>query len=263
MTAILNHANQLDAQRKQAAFMAKQDNYKELLSKVGDFARADKTNPKAGDELSSAHLASWAFGDLKVLESTNKFQKRPDQETLVNLLEAVRDSLGYHEYLPSTDFVRDRDKYDPGVLFPGGSQRTIGIDEPPKEEESASESPSKEIEEQPQKALEEKVDKLQDKVDQVASILAQQALEDKIDQVLSEELGIAEEVRNKANSQESEVAKREHNRSHIDTRPRPSPQEEASKDTEAQELPVSGAQPDTGREEKHEPASHPRWKFWK
>jgi hypothetical protein len=140
MAAILNHANQLDAQRKQAAHMAKQDNYKELLSKVGAFARADEQYSEAGDQLSSAHLASWAFGDLRVLESTNKFQQRPDQETLLDLLEAVRDSLGYQDDL-SKDFVRDRDKYDPGVLFPGGSQPKKGLD-PPKEQERASESSS-------------------------------------------------------------------------------------------------------------------------
>jgi hypothetical protein len=72
MAAILNHANQLDAQRKQAAFTARQDNYKELLSKVGAFARAGSNYTEAGDDLSSAHLASWAFGDQKVLPADGK-----------------------------------------------------------------------------------------------------------------------------------------------------------------------------------------------
>jgi hypothetical protein len=256
MSAIINHVNQLDAQRKQEASMAKQDNYKELLSKVGDYARADKSDPKAGEPLSSAHLASWAFGDQKVLESTNKFQNDPNTDTLINLLEAVRDSLGYHEDLPSTEFVRNPDKYDPSVLFPEGAQRMVGLlTGRAKEQERASEEPSGvsfENKEEPRKALEEKVDQQRDQIDQ---------LHDKLDQLLK--AGQNEEVENKGNSDESEATNRGHTMSLNDTQSRPSPQVDASKDTEAQELPVSGAQPDTGREEKHEPSSHPRWKFWK
>jgi hypothetical protein len=233
--------------------MAKQDNYKELLSKVGAFARDDEPYSEAGDQLSSAHLASWAFGDLRVLESTNKFQQDPDQGTLLDLLEAVRDSLGYQENL-SKDLIRDRYKYDPEILFPEGRKKGLRSG---KEQESASEPPKPPsgvlfVDKQSQKVLEEKVAQQHDQIEQ---------LHDKIDQLL--QAGQNEEVENKDNSEESETGNRGHTTSLMDTQPRPRPQVDASEDTKMREPPVNGAKPDTGMEEKDEPTSHPRWQVWK
>jgi hypothetical protein len=233
MAAILNHANQLDAQRKQAEHMAKQDNYKELLSKVGAFARAGSNYTEAGDDLSSAHLASWAFGDREVLESTNSFQRDPGTETLLNLLEAVRDSLDYKDDLPE-DFTRNKDRYDPKVVFPPpGSTPEFG-----------------------------RAERKRAIIAQKKAELAQQEAELVQLEAREAETRQNEEVRNKENSQESEVAEREQNRSHIDTQPRPGPQVDASENTKIEEPPVNDAKPDTGREERH-PWWKPRRPLWR
>jgi hypothetical protein len=262
ITAVLNHANQLDAQRKQAAFMAKQENYKELLSKVGTFARNEKNDPEAGDALSSAHLASWAFGDRKVLESTNKFQQRPDTETLVTLLEAVRDSLGYKDDLPE-DFTRDPNRYDPKVLFPGGDKPVGGLQPPP-------ELPSKEI------ALQAQQEQIQAQQEQLAQLQAQlgHLLSGQAHQA-SRETGVSgsqgqqpQTGRNEGVTLKiREVAKREHTRSDSDTQTRRSTPVEASEDTETRESsePGNSAKPDirhTDEKEKPESTSDPWWKFW-
>ena len=104
-----SHALQLEKDRIEAERRAKQENYKELLSKVGDFARRQ---PTADDALAAAHLASWAFGDLEVLAVTNQFQVNRDRESMLVLLSAVRKSLQGGE-LPSS-FV---EKYNADVLF--------------------------------------------------------------------------------------------------------------------------------------------------
>jgi len=248
MAAILNHANQLDAQRKDhanqleaqrkhAEFLAKQENYKELLSKVGAFARAGSNSTEAGADLSSAHLASWAFGDQEVLEATNKFQNHPDRETLLNLLEAVRDSLDYKDDLPD-DFPRNTDRYDPKVLFPPpGTGSMTGFDEVERKQALMSQK--------------------QAELDQLASELDQL-------EAPEAETRQTEEVVNKENSEESETGNRGHTKSPIDTQPGRSPQVGASGDTKMRELPVNGAKPDMGSEEtQDESPSHPRWQFWK
>jgi hypothetical protein len=233
MAAILNHANQLDAQRKHEEYRAKQDNYKELLSKVGAFARADSSVTKAaGDDLSSAHLASWAFGDREVLESTNRFQRYPKRETLLGLLEAVRDSLDYKGDLPE-DFTRNTDRYNPSVLFaPAGTTET---------------GPFEELE-----ALEAERDQLEAAKDQTQA---------RIDQLEARkpEAGQNEEVENKGNSDESETTNRGHTMNLSDTEPRPRPQVDASENTKMPEPPVNDAKPDTGKEEKDERTAH-RWR---
>lgn len=110
VAAVVRHGFELDKQRRHTEFLEKQENYKELLSKVGDFARQKEG---AADLLTTAHLASWAFGDLPVLEATNKFQKQRTKESLFELLGAIRKSL-QESGLPD-DFEQ---KYDATVLFP-------------------------------------------------------------------------------------------------------------------------------------------------
>jgi hypothetical protein len=165
-----------------------------------------------------------------VLEATNKFQTHPDTKTLVNLLEAVRDSLGYQEYLPSTDSLRDRNKYDPGILFPPrGSTTEFSEDER-------------------RRVL------IAEKKAELAQLEAREP-----------DTGQNEEVVNKGDSEESETGNRGHTKSLIDAQPGSSLQVDASsEDTTMREPPVNGANPDMGSEEtKDESPSHPRWQFWK
>lgn len=110
IAVVVKHGFDMEAQRRHAAFLAKQDNYRVLLATIGDFARKQ---PHADDRLSSAHLASWAFGDLAVLEATNEFQRQRSSESLIKLLASVRAAL-QHEPLPPSF----RENYDATVLFP-------------------------------------------------------------------------------------------------------------------------------------------------
>jgi hypothetical protein len=105
-----SHAQQLEEGRIEAERRAKQENYKDLLSKVGAFARQ---LPSSADELTSAHLASWAFGDLDVLIATNRFQRTRDRASLLELLAAIRLSL-QSDSLPDYRMK----EYDSTVLFP-------------------------------------------------------------------------------------------------------------------------------------------------
>jgi hypothetical protein len=115
-------------QQRHTDYLAKQRNYELLLSKVAAFAH----NSAEASQLSSAHLASWAFGDLEVMIKTNEFQKSPTEQSLMSLLKSVRRSLenSRAEYEPSrygyTDgsskaapTIDELEKiYDASVLFP-------------------------------------------------------------------------------------------------------------------------------------------------
>ncbi len=110
VAAIAKHGFELEKQRRHAVYLEKQKAYSELLAKIGDFARG---KAGAADALSSAHLASWAFGDLPVLEATNAFQRNPTQDTLLRLLGAMRKNLQNAE-VPKAFMA----SYDAAVLFP-------------------------------------------------------------------------------------------------------------------------------------------------
>jgi hypothetical protein len=252
--------------------MAKQDNYKDLLSKVGTFARNERNDPEAGDALSSAHLASWAFGDRKVLEATNAFQRRADTETLVSLLEAVRDSLGYKDDLPE-DFTRNPNRYDPTVLFPGGDKPVGGLRQPSPESPSKEKALQEQQEQitQQQKALQEQQEQITQQLAQVTLLLSSQA------QQAPHETGASgsperepETGRNRTAYLTKRLSKREaadrgHASSHIDAQPHRSPQVDASEDTETRKSPApgNGGESDirhAAGEEKQESTSRPVWK---
>jgi len=122
------HATLLAKQeRNHAAFLAKQKNYEQLLAKVGDFAAGAEGSE---NELISAHMASWAFGDDDVLEKTSAYMNDTSLESLVLLLKTIRKSLGQEE-LPKPFFV----DYNPVNLVPeepdrrrikGGSAQSDG-----------------------------------------------------------------------------------------------------------------------------------------
>jgi len=256
ITAVINHANQVDAQRKQAAFMAKQENYKDLLSKVGTFARNERNDPETGDALSSAHLASWAFGDQKVLEATNKFQRRPDTETLVSLLEAVRDSLGYKDDLPE-DFTRNPNRYDPKVLFPGGDKPVGGL--PSGEEETQK----------------DKLDKMQAQLDYLTQQLATQGQRAPSETEASDSQGRETGTKQKGGAylQKRRLANSDPYSNLAGPQPRHTPHVEASEDTEMSSSPApdtgakpGGAESDFGHtagKEESESTSRRWWEFWK
>lgn len=98
-------------ERMQHELITKQENYKQLLSHIGDFVRQPL---EKGDLMVSAHLGSIAFGDRDVILATNQFLKDPEkQENLIAVLKAIRDA----SELPvlGQDFW---EKYDRGVIFP-------------------------------------------------------------------------------------------------------------------------------------------------
>ena len=55
IAAIINHNLTIEAQQKQQELLAKQDNYKQLLATIGEFAR-NPGDVKYEDALTSAHL---------------------------------------------------------------------------------------------------------------------------------------------------------------------------------------------------------------
>lgn len=110
MAAILKYSLELKKEREHREWLAKQENYKELLGKIGDFARGRED---ADDALTSAHLGSWAFGDHSVMKSTNAFMRSRTRDDLIQLLRDIRESLQQPE-LP-LDFFKE---YDTDVLFP-------------------------------------------------------------------------------------------------------------------------------------------------
>ncbi|MFX1563273.1 MAG: hypothetical protein ACFFDP_08190 [Promethearchaeota archaeon] len=98
-------------EREHHELITKQENYRHLLSNIGNFVR----NPeKKDDPLVSAHLGSLAFGDKEVILATNKFLKEPEkQENLINVLKAIRKA----SELPKLD-SKFWGKYDRSVIFP-------------------------------------------------------------------------------------------------------------------------------------------------
>ena len=122
--AVAKHGFELEKQRRHAVYLEKQKAYTDLLSKIGAFARSKRGTAegvRTGDELSTAHLASWAFGDIKVIKATNVFQRDPSPKTLTALLQAIRESLQY-SYLPDDFF----EEYDADVLF-APSEQTVQV----------------------------------------------------------------------------------------------------------------------------------------
>jgi hypothetical protein len=109
MGTTLKYSFELKKERNHQEWLVKQENYKELLSKIGDFVRE---KPGAVDSLTSSHLGSWAFGDLSVMTSTNAFIKSKSRDDLLTLLRNIRESLQQPE-LPDDFF----DDYDTKVLF--------------------------------------------------------------------------------------------------------------------------------------------------
>jgi hypothetical protein len=116
VAAVVKHGLDLENQRRHAAFLEKQKNYATLLAMIADFAR---NREGAQDQLSSAHLGSWAFGDLPVLSATNAFQIDPCAEKLVELLATIRQAL-QQEPLPAGF----QSTYRADILFPPAEQTT-------------------------------------------------------------------------------------------------------------------------------------------
>ena len=90
VAAVVKHGFDLERERRQAEYIAKQKNYTELLATIGNFAR---NKEGAYDALCSAHIASWAFGDKGVILATNAFLANPSIEVLTRLLREIRLSL--------------------------------------------------------------------------------------------------------------------------------------------------------------------------
>lgn len=114
--AYFKYGLDLERQRKHTLLLEKQKNYSELFASIGGFVRAKsetKEGVEARDKLTSAHLASWAFGDVDVIVATNEFMKNKDSSGLRKILEAVRRSLG-QSLLPQSF----KDNYDFDQLFP-------------------------------------------------------------------------------------------------------------------------------------------------
>ena len=102
IAALLTHTFELERQRAQDRFLAKQaiddreyqakrKNYAELLNRIGEYIQ------KGNNEIVASHLGTWAFGDLSVVRKTNDFigayEFLQDQETRRNLLDEDFDNL--------------------------------------------------------------------------------------------------------------------------------------------------------------------------
>lgn len=112
--AYVKYVFDLRKDRQQRESLAKQRNYKELLSKIGDFVRDSEG---ADDAIVSAHLGSIAFGDKTVIAATNKFMGKISEDTatdnLLYLLKTIRSKSGLE--VLDENFWKG---YDVEILFP-------------------------------------------------------------------------------------------------------------------------------------------------
>jgi hypothetical protein len=289
IAAIINHSLTIEAQQKQQELLAKQDNYKQLLATIGEFAR-NSANVKYEDALTSAHLASWAFGDPEVLACTNAFQKERKVGALVELLKAVRRSL------EKPDLTKEWfERYHKDVLFtPKKRVETDGG------LELGEEKPQAAIEQGQATDRDEEIAKLREQKTNLEEEIAKRTKEkleadiakltadkEKLegDEQHEQHLDQAEAPETTpAGSQEREpetgqnrtayltkrltkreAADRGHASSHINAQPYRSPQVDASEDTETRKSPApgNGGESDirhAAGEEKHESTSRPFWK---
>lgn len=108
--AVLKHGMEAARTRRDALWLEKQRNYKKLLENIGGFVRS---NCKNYDPLTISHIESWVFGDSEVVMKTNAFMQNPNPESLIDLLQCMRASIGPPE-LESLDM----NSYKTVVLFP-------------------------------------------------------------------------------------------------------------------------------------------------
>lgn len=98
-----------------ASMLRRQENYKELLSKLGDFIY----NPTQSDGIVTAHLGSLAFCDPEIIYLTHKFIKEIGsdnaEENLLFLLKQIR-SQAYDT--KGKDDTLIWESYDTSILFP-------------------------------------------------------------------------------------------------------------------------------------------------
>ena len=82
----------------------KRANYQKLLEAIGLFA---VDTEKGHHRLTVVHTESWAFASDDVVVYTNKFLETPSQQTLQNVLEAMRKDVDLPKLVNAEDLAKN------------------------------------------------------------------------------------------------------------------------------------------------------------